>query len=425
MRQLLKTVKSDQAGPFIQSMRKFKFWQRFGLLAAFLLFILVNAGCKKTTWPLTSNLCTQTVDYNLLQNWMCHPLKSKDIARQQPLTLTVQKGDLSTDSIIYYTHPTKNTGVDIFYVYPTIDTTMKAGNTAITNINTTLAKYIYSEQVGIYAQFGRVFVPYNKQANIGVFFDPLLSDWDQAHYMEIAYRDIEAAFENYLKYFNNGNKIILIGHSQGAFLVRFLLRKRFDNNPLLRSKLIVAIAGGEANYSATNSRTGGSLQNIKTFPAVDSPLECGCLITWRTWKMGAAAEPLQRNSFLFNKFFVELGLIYQTYDTKHHEESIYNFGYERSDQPKKVTRYITLGADKVNYFGFDAMFSAQQTPASNVPGSAYIMIEKNNIPNDQRAVPGFPKIPIPEKTDDYHLWDMQFVQGDLLLLLPKLIAKRR
>lgn len=372
---------------------------------------------------LTANVFAQTIDYNLPQNWMCHPMKSTDIARQQPLALTVQRADLSTDNVIYYTHPTTNTGVDIFYVYPTIDTTWESGNTAMIDIDTTFAKFIYSEQVGLYAQFGRVFVPYYKQATIRVFLDTLLSESDQANYMLIAYRDIEAAFDNYLKYYNNGNKIILMGHSQGAFLIRFLLRKRFDNNPTLRSKLIVAIAGGEANYSAIGSRTGGSLQNIKTCPPIDSVLECGCLINWRTWKKGTVVELLQKNSFLFNKVFVDSGLIYQTYDTKYHQESSFDFGYVSSNQPKTIARYITLGADKVNYIGFDDMFSAQDTSAANVPGSTYLMIENNNIPNDLRTIPNFPQIPIPKKDHDYHIWDMQFVQGDLLEILPKLIAK--
>ena len=372
---------------------------------------------------LTANVFAQTIDYNLPQNWMAHPMKSTDIARQQPLALTVQRADLSTDKVINYTHPTTNTGVDIFYVYPTIDLTMKSGNTARTDIDTTFAKFIYSEQVGIYAQFGRFFVPYYKQATYGVYLDTLLSESDQANYMLIAYRDIEAAFDHYLKYDNNGNKIILMGHSQGAFLIRFLLRKRFDNNPELRSKLIVAIAGGEANYSAKGSRTGGSLQNIKTYPPIDSALECGCLINWRTWKKGTVALPLQKNSFFFNKIYADSGVIYQTYDTIYHQESSFDFGYVSSNQPKKLTRYISLGADYVNYIGFDDIFSAQDASVAHVPGSKYLMIEKNTIPNDLRIIPNFPQIPIPDEESDYHVWDMQLVQGDLLDLIPKLIAK--
>jgi len=372
---------------------------------------------------LTANVFAQTIDYNLPENWMAHPMKSTDIARQQPLVLTVQRADLSTDKVINYTQPTTNTGVDLFYVYPTIDLTMKSGNTARAEIDTTFAKFIYREQVGIYAQFGRVFVPYYKQATYGVYLDTLLSESDQAKYMLIAYRDIEAAFDHYLKYDNNGNKIILMGHSQGAFLIRFLLRKRFDNNPALLSKLVVAIAGGEANYSAIGSRTGGSLQNIKTYPPLDSALECGCLINWRTWKKGTVAQPLQKNSFFFNKVFADSGVIYQTYDTTFHQESSFDFGYLSSNQPKKIARYISLGADNVNYIGFDDMFSAHDTSTAHVPGSNYLMIEKNIIPNDLRTIPNFPQIPIPEEEQDYHVWDMQFVQGDLLDIIPRLIAK--
>jgi len=165
------------------------------------------------------------------------------------------------------------------------------------------------------------------------------------------------------------------------------------------------------------------LQNIKTCPPLSSELECGCLINWRTWKKGTAVETLHKSSFLFNKLFADSGLIYQTYDAKYHQESSFDFGYVSSKQPKKITRYITLGADRVKYLGFDDMFSAQSTSVANVPGSKYLMIQKKSIINDRRKIPNLPQIPIPEKKPDYHLWDMQFVQGDLLEILPKLIVK--
>ena len=118
---------------------------------------------------LSASATAQTIDYNLPQNWMCHPvLKSTDIARQQNLTLTVRNPDLSIDTVIHYT-PYADTLVDIFYVYPTIDLEPTMGNTAIDSIDTLTAKFVYSEQVGIYAQFGRMFVPYYRQAQFGVF----------------------------------------------------------------------------------------------------------------------------------------------------------------------------------------------------------------------------------------------------------------
>jgi hypothetical protein len=84
------------------------------------------------------------------------------------------------------------------------------------------------------------------------------------------------------------------------------------------------------------------------------------------------------------------------------------------------------------YYGFDNMFRAHITPATNVPGGTYLMIDTINYnPQDQRTIANFPGIttalqsviPIPAGTKNYHIWDMQFVQGDLLLLLPLLIAK--
>jgi len=380
---------------------------------------------------LSASAIAQIPDYNFPQNWMCHPvLKTNDVARQQNLALTVLNSDGSIKTDTIFPHYA-DTLVDIFYVYPTIDTTLSfAGNTEINNNDTITAKIIYREQVGIYAQFGRVFVPYYRQANLRVFVDPTLSLLDQANYMEFAYKDVEAAFDNYLLHYNNGHRIILMGHSQGAYLMRFLLRKRFDNNPTLTSQLVVAISGGEPNYSAKGSRTGGSLQNIKT---LDSVAESGCMINWRTWNSDSAVQELQGNSFFFNHYFVDKGLIYQTYDTVYHQESNYNFGYVPPDEPKKVTRYISLAADTdtATYLGFDDMFRAQVTPPTNIPGGTYLLIDTiNYFPQDQRTIPYFPRlsgllqsqIPIPAGTKNYHIWDMQFVQGDLLNLLPELIA---
>jgi hypothetical protein len=353
----------------------------------------------------------QTTDYNLLQNWMCHPMKTTDTARGQSLDLILQFPDLSTDTI-KYAHPTTNTGVDIFYVYPTIDMDTIPGNTAISNINRRYANYVYSLQAGIYGQYGRVFAPYYRQANIGNFI--LASGPQQADIMDTAYRDIEASFLNYLNKYNGGNKIILIGHSQGAYLMRFLLRRLFDHDLTLRSKLIVAISGGEPNYTAIGSNTGGSLENIETCPPVGSPLECGCLMNWRTWHAGSTVRPLESNSMFLNQSFVDKGFIYQIYDSTLHQESSFDFGYE---QKKPITRFITLSADSTKYIGWDGKYAAEfSTHSVPGPGTSYLMIDTIALTGDLRVSA------IPKLSKNYHIWDMQFIQGDLLQILPQMIS---
>ncbi|MEI7981729.1 MAG: DUF3089 domain-containing protein [Bacteroidota bacterium] len=380
-----------------------------------------------------ANVFAQTIDYNLPGNWMCHPvLKSTDIARQQNLTLTVKNPDLTIDTVINYTQYTDSL-VDIFYVYPTIDMDTAKGNTAMNNINTATAEFVYSQQVGIYAQFGRVFVPYYRQANIGVFVDTVVSHQLMlANFMEKAYNDIDSAFSHYLKYYNNGHKIILMGHSQGSDHVMFLLRKKFDNNPVLQSQLVVALCAGEPNYASVNgSRTGGIVQNIKACHPTDSLPECGCMMNWRTWKMHSEPEGLSNCSFFFNPYFVTKGLIYQTYDTVNHshQDANYDFGYTIT--PKPVARYVSIDNSGTDYVGYDNMFRAEVTSASAVPGSAHLLIDTIYTPNDQRTIDFFPsflpevlqsRIPIPPLKTNYHIWDWQFVQYDILQLLPALIA---
>jgi len=385
-------------------------------------------------FALSASAVGQTiVDYNLPQNWMCHPvLKSTDIARQQNLTLVVKNPDMSTKDSINYT---RDTLVDIFYIYPTIDMHFELGNTLMDSIDTVAAKFVYREQVGIFAQFGRVFVPYYRQAKIGVFVTDSLDSLPQLHnaeYMEKAYNDIDSAFCNYMKYYNNGRKIILIGHSQGADMERFLLRRRFDNNPVLQSQLVVAISGGEPNYTSTSgSRTGGSLQNIKTCPPQGSPQECGCVMNWRTWNRDYAVGYLNKTSFYYNQNFVDKGLIYQIYDTVNHShiESSYDFGYD-TNTTKVMPRFITLDSTMTNYLAFDSLFRARVTSVDTIPGSAYLWIDSTYIPNDQRKTGEFPginnflqgTIPIPDSAANYHIWDMQFVQWDLMQILPQMIS---
>ncbi|MCX6307107.1 MAG: DUF3089 domain-containing protein [Bacteroidetes bacterium] len=384
---------------------------------------------------ITANAFAQTVDYNLPENWMCHPvLLSTDIARQQNLTLTVKKPDLSIDTVINYTHYADSL-VDIFYVYPTINMNTPMGNVDMDSIDTRTAQFVYSEQVGIYAQFGRVFVPYYRQAKLGVFLNTSISASAQlarANCIETAYNDIDSAFSNYLRYYNNGRKIILMGHSQGADHIMFLLRKKFDNNPVLQAQLVVALCAGEPNYASVNgSRTGGALQNIKECPPHDSIPECGCMMNWRTWSKHYKPEGIASCSFFFNPYFVSKGLIYQTYDTVNHshQEAYFDFGYTTTQKP--LARYISIDNSWTNYVGFDNMFRVEVTPVSTVPGSTHLLIDTIFTPNDQRKINSFPSyvpdplhsgIPIDSSVSNYHIWDWQFVQNDVLRLLPAMIA---
>jgi hypothetical protein len=60
---------------------------------------------------------------------------------------------------------------------------------------------------------------------------------------DIAYKDVKAAFEYYLKNYNNGRPIIIAGHSQGSKHAQRLLREFFDGQPLQKQLVEAYIIG--------------------------------------------------------------------------------------------------------------------------------------------------------------------------------------
>ena len=90
---------------------------------------------------------------------------------------------------------------------------------------------------------------------------------------EIAYVDVKAAFEFYLKNYNNNRPIIIASHSQGTKHAGRLLKEFFENKPLQKQLVCAYIIGMPIPVDYFTS--------LK--PCRDS-LATGCFIGWRTFK---------------------------------------------------------------------------------------------------------------------------------------------
>ena len=77
---------------------------------------------------------------------------------------------------------------------------------------------------GIYDGDSRFFAPYYRQIGLNVYE---MEESQREPYLEIAYRDIKAAFAYYWEHENNGRPIILAGFSQGADLCIRLMKDCF------------------------------------------------------------------------------------------------------------------------------------------------------------------------------------------------------
>jgi hypothetical protein len=133
-----------------------------------------------------------------------------------------------------------------------------------------------------------LYVPYYRQAAGGDVLNALLWQTEPANSdaantaLEIAYQDIEDAFDYYMVNYNrdsNGRPrpFILSGHSQGSNLLLMLLERRFSD-AALRELLVAAYVIG---WSVTED-------DMSTYPALSQLGICGsngqtgCIVTYNT-----------------------------------------------------------------------------------------------------------------------------------------------
>ena len=78
---------------------------------------------------------------------------------------------------------------------------------------------------GIYEDVTTMYAPYYRQMTFPVYS---MTDEEMQPYLDIAYRDVAAAFEYYFEHCNNGRPFVLAGFSQGSQLLLMLLEEYFD-----------------------------------------------------------------------------------------------------------------------------------------------------------------------------------------------------
>jgi len=229
-----------------------------------LIFLIIVAACSKnenSTGQMTNGddlpvqetieIPSSNLDYNAMENWAIHPEKQTlfSSAYYQNLNISVVDENLNkVDEIEIPNNSKINTGVDVFFVHPTStvgsEHSKTPQNVAIEDQDGPYIAGLVIAQGGLLAKYGRLFSPRYRESSGATFNNEDLSDKDQAEIIAVSYSDIKTAFLDYLQNYNNGNKIILAGHSQGSFLLGMLLRDVFDEDPSLQNKLLTAALGG-------------------------------------------------------------------------------------------------------------------------------------------------------------------------------------
>ena len=186
---------------------------------------------------------------------------------------------------IHTTEKLSTLKADIFYIYPTLNTSKKdiRWNVPIDDTEQqnkvlhTAVKY----QVSPFATSGKIYVPFYRQAHIRAY----RGYKGDAEALNLAYGDVKEAFTYYLKNYNKGRPIILVGHSQGTTHGIRLLKDFFDNKPL-QKRLIAAYLPGIRIQP----------NEFSTILPMKSPKETGGFVSWNTRKKGT--YPVAKNWYV-------------------------------------------------------------------------------------------------------------------------------
>jgi pimeloyl-ACP methyl ester carboxylesterase len=255
---------------------------------------MLTLACSKSDSgkTLAENLAeeygVQQIDYSDPNMWGCSAEKTDDVCDMDYSATKIEADGTSTPEPY---EAGGDTGIDCFYIYPTMDLSGTAGNHEdLTDVQLFLE--VIKIQAGRFSEVCRVFAPFYRQATIASY----LTDVDEAvPIFTKAFVDVATAFEYYLRNFNGGRKIVIMGHSQGGQMASYLLHRYFDGSEKvtdipgsertdeLRSRLVLGLPIGFNVFVPVGSNVGGSFSDI---PVCSSLEQTGCVIHYRSYAEG-------------------------------------------------------------------------------------------------------------------------------------------
>ena len=213
--------------------------------------------------------------------WLCKPGTKPNPCKGSLTTTVFDSAGASTvdDS----DKNAKQPKFDCFYVYPTVsEQPTPNANKEIDPQQIAIANY----QAARYSEQCKVYAPMYRQATLAAISDPEAAD---PAVFEKAYGDVLKAWKNYLRNYNKGRGVVLIGHSQGTGMLSSLLGGEIEKHKSQRKKLISAILLGGNVTVKKGKRLGGS---FKKTPLCKSGKQTGCVIAFSTFNQQPPEDAL-------------------------------------------------------------------------------------------------------------------------------------
>ena len=235
-----------------------------GLFAATPLAAQVQMPAPPATEPEHGD--TPPVDYSQATNWICRPGVDDGTCSAN---LDATKIDTAGARRLAPHVVAKDPPIDCFYVYPTTSRDTTLYSDLVPDAEERRSVHGQAARLGAKC---RLFVPVYHQLTMAALA------WSVAHPQpapdfSIPYRDVLAAWKSYLAHDNHGRGVVLVGHSQGAILLKRLIQEQIDGKPA-QKLLVAAYLAGNPDLNAQ------SFHAVKPCAAAG---QTGCVVAWSSY----------------------------------------------------------------------------------------------------------------------------------------------
>ena len=250
-----------------------------------LLFCVITAGFVAGTIGLSAQAPAAPAppaadikpnDYNDEASWLCRPGRTGD-ACDVDLTTTIVAADGTLTRETFSADP--KAPIDCFYVYPTVSTDATPNSDMSQDA---AEKNVILQQFARFASKCRVFAPMYRQITLRGLQTALATGADPLALFTkgVQYDDVRDAWQHYLKNDNQGRGVVLIGHSQGAFILQGLIANEIDGKPA-QKQLVGAYILGATLLTPKGKDAGGQFKQI---PLCRKAGQTGCVVNYSAFR---------------------------------------------------------------------------------------------------------------------------------------------
>jgi Protein of unknown function (DUF3089) len=205
--------------------------------------------------------------------WLCFPGHANDPCASSLATTVVSASGARR---VVRLEPAAHPRIDCFYVYPTVSFEDRGNADLQIQLPELLVAQVQAAQ---FSRVCRVFAPVYRQITDRGLTTPALHASPSR-----AYDSVLAAWRDYLAHDNDGRGVVLIGHSQGAYILKHLVATVIDRSAAERRLLVSAILLGGQVLAPDRPGARGSFRHV---PPCDAVAQTGCVIAYSSF----AARP--------------------------------------------------------------------------------------------------------------------------------------